>query len=36
MIVNDLMRKGGPGTKMTPEQRTESIKLIEKQQPKTR
>ncbi|WP_223605619.1 RHS repeat-associated core domain-containing protein [Chryseobacterium sp. OSA05B] len=33
---DDLMRKGGPGTKITPEQRTESIKLIEKQQPKTR
>jgi len=24
-----LMRVGGPGTKITPEQRTESIKLIE-------
>jgi hypothetical protein len=33
---DNLMRVGGPGTKMTPEQRTESIKLIEKQQTKTR
>ncbi len=28
---DDLMRVGGPGSKITPEQRTESIKLIENQ-----
>ena len=33
---DNLMRVGGPGIKMTQEQRTESIKLIEQQQPKTR
>lgn len=33
---DNLMREGAPGTRMTPEQRTESIRLIEQQQPKTR
>ncbi|QBJ85146.1 RHS repeat-associated core domain-containing protein [Chryseobacterium gleum] len=31
---DDLMREGATGTKITPEQRTEIIKLIEQQQPK--
>ncbi len=30
------MRDGGPGTKITPEQRTNAIKLVEEQQPKMR
>lgn len=33
---DNLMREGGPGTKITPEQRTNAIKLVEEQQPKTR
>ncbi|WP_223601911.1 RHS repeat-associated core domain-containing protein [Chryseobacterium sp. GVT01B] len=31
---DNLMRAGGPGTKITPEQRTNAIKLVEEQQPK--
>ncbi|WP_426477978.1 DUF6443 domain-containing protein [Chryseobacterium sp. CBSDS_008] len=31
---DNLMREGGPGTKITPEQRTNAIKLVEEQQPK--
>ncbi|WP_185290495.1 DUF6443 domain-containing protein [Chryseobacterium lactis] len=33
---DNLMRDGGPGTKITPEQRTNAINLVEQQQPKTR
>lgn len=33
---DNLMREGGPGTKITPEQRSNAIKLVEEQQPKTR
>ncbi|MCW3170715.1 hypothetical protein OMO38_19470 [Chryseobacterium sp. 09-1422] len=33
---DNLIGEGAPGLKMTPEQRTESIRLIEQQQPKTR
>ncbi len=33
---DNLMREGGPGKKITPEQRTNAIKLVEEQQPKSR
>lgn len=33
---DNLMRKGGPGTKITPEQRTNAINLVEEQQSKTK
>jgi len=33
---DNLMRDGGPGTKIAPEQRTNAIKLVEEQQPKMR
>ncbi|RXM62495.1 MULTISPECIES: hypothetical protein [unclassified Chryseobacterium] len=33
---DDLMREGSPGVKVTPEQRTNAINLVEQQQPKKR